>query len=257
MLPILLAPAGYGAKSAERSAVPFWLALGRLLSGESGLAGERGPRWENHPIPFRALPLLTGLARRDNGDALRTLAKDPRQNSAVRITCLLAHGGAAGLDVPLTLDLLDAEEKLDRRLTLVFALGHARDKAARDRLLALLDDGNRHLRSAAVRALASHRPADALPRLRELLDERATHYEADGLLRLLVRIGGKEVQAILAAHLRRTLDGDAPPGRTELVLSAFESATGRAWRRPIGGGEKGSRDAARQALEWWQKNNPS
>jgi hypothetical protein len=207
----------------------------------------------NH-ISFAALPLLAALSRKSEAALLEKIAADERQNSATRLTCLLAVAGGGGeLKTPTILTILQAEKKLERRLVAVLALHYAaEDPTAVAELVRLLDDPNGFVRAAAVEALAGTPSPAALPALKRILDEPNPRESVYSVLRLLGDMGTQDARRLLANYLDGTLTGGKPGNHLLHALYAFEKATGKHWLQPGALPDKVFRDAARNALEWWR-----
>ena len=213
--------------------------------------------WEHTPIPYDLIPVLAALQKEDKRVGLDRIARDPRQNSAVRLTCLLARYGAGErLDTKAVVELLGKEKHLEMRLVATLALEHGDPREAAPCLLSLLDDPNVHIRAAAVQALHAAKPPAAVPKLRRVLDEPRGIgvYRA---LDLLAAIGGQEARAVLAAYLQDSLAGGRKRPYLHHARYACERATGQRWTRAGAQTAVYYRAAARRALAWWRQNNPS
>jgi hypothetical protein len=218
-----------------------------------------GRPWrETYRIPFAAIPLIAAL--RKNGDLpdLQGIAADRRQNSATRLTCLLALAGAGEvLDTQPLLAILDRETKQERRIVAVLLLERCRDvNAAVPRLLKLLEDPDGQVRTAAVLALRTPRPKEAVPALMKLFDELPpTDVCRFHILRLLGDMGGKDVQVFLAGLLRKGLEETKRSTERSALLSmalmAFEEATGKRWTQGGSPTREIFHAQVKQALEWW------
>jgi WD40 repeat protein/HEAT repeat protein len=233
MLPYLLAPAGWVEDPPE-----------------SGMG------LDTYRIPFAAIPLLATLRESGHAPELRRIAADPRQNSATRLTCLLALPAAGEvLDTKLLLEILDRETKQERRIVAIVALMYCRDvKAAVPRLLKLLEDPDRQVRAAAIGSLGVPCPKEALPVLKKLLEKQAAaDRDVVQMLLLVARIGGKEGQTILADFLRKTVKESEKSPVPYHALVAFEFATGKRWTGKGASPNEVLRDRVKQALEWWDK----
>jgi len=168
IVPLLLEAAGYEAKPTRKPG--------------------RGNRSTSHTVSSQSWPLCTSRPR---GRRCPQSRADKRQNSAVRLTCLLAlYAAGERLDTKAVLALLGEEQKLERRIAATLSLEYGDPLGAVPRLLALLDDPNVHVRAAAVQALHPSRPRAAVPKLRRLLGD-PHGIGANDALRLLGAIGGK------------------------------------------------------------------
>jgi hypothetical protein len=137
MIPILLGRCGYREKPPERPA-------------------ER----DTAEVSLGAVAFLAELRRNDEAPALERVAADRRQNSAARLTCLLALVAAGEpLDTGEALDVLGRDAKVGRRVVAVLALGYSKEpKVVAPVLRELRTDANRDIRSAAALALEALGP---------------------------------------------------------------------------------------------------
>src|SRR5262249_43491143 len=163
---------------------------------------------------------------------LDRIAADKGQNSATRLTCLLAlyHAGNS-LRTDSVLPILAIEKKLERRIVAIRLLGYCRDvKKARTQLVELLDDPNVYVRSAALYALEDAGPdASALPKLKALLDDADPREDVRSILGLIGKIGNTKARDALAGVLTECLEAQAESRRLDAAISAFEEATSRRW----------------------------
>ena len=230
MLPVFLASAATG-----RKPVP---------------AGAR----RTQDLLLNRIPLMADLARREPA-AVQAAADDQGRHIDVRVACLVALQLAKKDQTKAFLTLLADEKDQDRRivLTLSLALG---DKLAASALVKLLDDSDPLVQQSAVKALLRHRSADALPRLKQMLNDPKTRGLSRDIYRVIANIDTRDARATLAAALRSELERE---DRRELVrdaLSAFEHATGKTWTEAGAHPPEYYRDAARKALQWWDEQNP-
>jgi hypothetical protein len=217
------------------------------------------PAAETHRLPWGIVPLLAALRADGEAPQLDKLAEDKSQNTAVRLTCLLALRGA-GEEVkagPL-LALLDGERKLERRVVAALALAYTRDRdTATPKLVGLLDDANEEVRTAAVLALRRSAAKDALPGLKKVIDELKPAPAVRPALDAIAEIGTAEARQALAGFLKVALEGGRKKKYLRDAVWAFESATGKRW---IGAGahdEAYYQEKAKTALEWWEKQTQS
>jgi HEAT repeat protein len=212
------------------------------------------PVRETYALSLGSVRML-GLLRQ-NGEAtvLDKVAGDTKQNSAVRLTSLLAmHAAGEDLKTSTLLELLKSEKKLERRVLMILALAHSDDaKNAVPVLLELLDNSNRHIRAAAVEALSTSKPKEALPKLKKMLAAPSNGNSVYSILRLVAGIGTREAQVILADFLKATLEDGSKGPYLLHTLHAFEQATGQDWSEAGAHAETYYRDRAREALAWWK-----
>src|SRR6266542_3195482 len=120
-------------------------------AGHDPLAKDGPPERETNRVLFEGVRMLAILRNEGEAPTLDAVARDAKQNSAVRLTCVLALL-EAGEDrqAPLLLEILEKEKKLERRLTAIAALHYCdRNQQAVPKLVALLDDANVQIRAAA------------------------------------------------------------------------------------------------------------
>ena len=127
MVPLLLAKAGYEEKPPEKPEKPGC-------------------------ISYATVPMLASLRKNGQAPALDKLADDARQTSATRLTCALAlYAAGERLKTPVLLEVLDREKDFELRLVAITELRESREKRlAGDKLVALLDDANSEIRTAAI-----------------------------------------------------------------------------------------------------------
>jgi hypothetical protein len=111
-------------------------------------------------VSLSTVSMLAELRRNKEAPDLEKVAVDKRQNSAVRLICLLSLVAAGEtLKTNEILDELSNEEKVDRRVIAALALGYSdEEKLAVAELKKLLEDPNRDVRAAAELALKTSRP---------------------------------------------------------------------------------------------------
>jgi hypothetical protein len=234
MTPIFLADAGYVEKPADDPA-----------SGSGH-------------VDFPAIPLLAALCKNGDAPKLDDIAKDPKQNAATRLTCILALH-AAGKDVrsqPL-LAIYDADKRADVRVLslLMLAIGDKND-AAGPKLLTALDDDDKEIRVAALTSLRTIAPKAALPKLAKVLKDGQPDDLIDPGLRLLSGIGGDDVAAMLADYLQKVIDDGADRNKLLRALDAFSTVTGQRWMDAGAHPPAYYEQQARKAVEWWRSKHP-
>jgi hypothetical protein len=111
-------------------------------------------------VSLATVSMLAELRRNNEAPDLEKAAADKKQNSAVRLTCLLTLVAAGeALKTKEVLDVLSNEAKVDRRMIAVLALGYSdEEKLVVPELKKLLEDPNRDVRAAAELALKTVRP---------------------------------------------------------------------------------------------------
>lgn len=255
------------AVAAERSA--WWReelhpAMIPVLLGPTDFAEEAAPpknRRDSGRIAFGAIPFLAALRKSGEADSLSRIAQDAKENSATRITCLLALAGAGEpIKTDLVVSLLEGEKKLDRRLTLLNLLGHSTEpQSAGAPLIKVMDDPNLQVRVAALYVLARHKPKDldpkVLPRCRVFLRENPRGHASAEAMQLVASFRTREAQAILAEWLETNLEHSSDYNFGS-ALEAFAAATGR--KVPsnspgLGYNGAAAKKTAQEALAWWKK----
>ncbi|HEX5270255.1 MAG TPA: HEAT repeat domain-containing protein [Gemmataceae bacterium] len=214
------------------------------------------PAAETHRVPFAVVPLLAALRADGAAPQLDKLAEDKNQNTAVRLTCLLALR-AAGERVKAApfLAVLDGEKQLERRLVATLALAYTSDRdTATPKLVGLLDDANDEVRTAAVLALRRAAAKEAIPGLKKIIDGLEPAPVVSQALDGIAEIGTTEAKQVLAGFLKGSLEGGRKKRYLRDALWAFERATGQRW---VAGGahdEAYYQEKAKVALEWWEKH---
>jgi HEAT repeat protein len=233
--------------------VPVLLAVAGQTDRSDVKPGGAPPR-ENTRIPYGAIPMLASL--RNNGEApsLDRLAEDAGQNSALRLTCILALSCAGeDLKTQAVLSILEGEKKMERRLVAILALEHSRDpRAVARKLIALLDDPNDQIRTAAVFALRGCPANEALPRLKKILAALQPEAAVRATIQIVADLRTEEAGAALVEFLEAGL-GDGKKARYLYEgLRAFESVSGETWIEPGAHDDLYYREKVRTALDWWK-----
>ena len=219
-----------------------------------GAANAAAPAREVYPIPYAAIPMLAALRNYGEAPDLDKIADDKQQNSATRLTCILAlHHAGEDLNSQAVLSILENEKKLERRIVAILMLAHSRDKkAVVPKLLQLLDDPNVHIRSAAVHSLRRWAPKEALPQLKKMLEDMEPELDVRTVLSIVGAIPTNEARQTLASFLEVALKDEKKARHVSDALSVFEEATGERWT------EAGAHDPAyyraktELALDWWK-----
>jgi hypothetical protein len=213
------------------------------------------PAAETFRVPFGIIPLLAALRADGEAPQLDKLAADKGQNTAVRLTCLLALRRAGeAVKAESLLAILKDERKLERRLVATLALAQTADREkATPRLMELMDDPNEQVRTAAVLALRGSATKEALPRLKKVLDEQRPEPAVVPALNAIVKIDNAEARTVLAGFLKATLE-DGKKQYLYEALWAFERATGQHWTGAGAKSEAYYQERARVALKWWDEH---
>jgi len=223
-------------------------------AGHDPLAKDGPPERETNRVLFEGVRMLAILRNEGEAPTLDAVARDAKQNSAVRLTCVLALL-EAGEDrqAPLLLEILEKEKKLERRLTAIAALHYCdRNQQAVPKLVALLDDANVQIRAAAIHSLQGTAPVTALPHLKKILADPDPTGSIHNALYLVAEIGNKEAKGILADFLARELKAKKQRLGVYHALSAFQTATGQSWTEAGAHDEAYYRQKAEEALQWWR-----
>lgn len=230
MVPYLLAIAGYEATPADP------------------------PRQDTFRIAYPVVHMLAALRSNSQAEDLEKYAEDKRQNSAVRMTVVLAlHNASESLRTDIVLELLDKEKNLERRLAQILTLRYAeRSREVNQKLVALLDDRNQEIRIAAACALRELRPPEALPKLKRMIDELNPKQGMSSVLDVIGHYESREAQAILAAFLSAAMEDAEKEKHLYNALSAFETATGQRWGSAGAHPGEFYRAKAKEALAWWE-----
>lgn len=132
MIPILLESCGYQEDTSEKPSVA-----------------------PADQISFSTVSMLAELRKRHRSPILEKVSEDRKQNSVVRLTCILSLVSAGGaLKTKEVLDIVQNEANENLRVTAALALGYSLDrKVAIAELNRLLDDPNLDVRKAAQIAL--------------------------------------------------------------------------------------------------------
>lgn len=135
MIPILLEFCGYQEDMGERPVAPAVAPADQ--------------------ISLSTVSMLAELRRRNRSLILEKVSEDRKQNSVVRLTCVLSLVSAGGsLRTREVLDIVQNEANENLRVTAVLALGYSLDRrVAIAELNRLLDDPNLDVRAAAQIAL--------------------------------------------------------------------------------------------------------
>ncbi len=204
-------------------------------------------------IPYEAIPVLAALANNGHREKIDTIAGDAKQNSTVRLVCILGLFQAGGaLRTDDLLKLLENETHLEHRLVLLCSLRFGGEKLV-PVLLRHMDDPNIEIATAAACALRDAKPPEALPKLERLI-RRGPSRHPILLLGTLAEYQNADCRKILAKLLEESLKGG--PGAIDLsrLLSAFESASGQRWQRAGIQSEAERRQYAHRALTWYREH---
>lgn len=230
MTPYLLALAGYEATPADP------------------------PRQDTFRIAYPAVHMLAALRSNGQAEDLEKYAEDKRQNSAVRLTVVLAlYNANEGLRSDIVLELLDKEKDLERRLAEILTLRHAeRSREVNEKLVSLLDDRNQEIRIAAACALRELRPPQALPKLKRMVDDLNPKQGMSFVLDILGQYKSREAGEILGGFLAAALEDAEKEKHLYNALSAFETATGQRWGQAGANKPDFYREKTKEALAWWK-----
>lgn len=207
---------------------------------------------KRYRIPYEAILILRELIKNGQRDAVAKIAGDKRQNSTVRLVCILSLYRAGGeFRTDDLLEILKQEKQMEHRLVLLCALQFGGKKSV-PVLLSAMDDPNIEIATAAACAMRSARSPEALRKLEKLIRKSPSNHPVL-LLSALAEYKNGACRAILAALLRESLKGG--PGTIDLsrVLSAFEDACEHRWLK-AGRTDAQRRKAAHTALAWYRED---
>jgi len=235
MAPLLLADAGYEKNPA-----------GAVTDGSG-------------TVDFAAVPLLSALNLQSRGLALDKIAKDPWQNNAVRLTCMLALRGAgnsANSDALLAIYATDPRQEC--RVLSLLMLARSDNKKVTQTLVKALDDDNLEISLAALETLRTLAPRAALPKLIKVLqDNQPAEMVLPGIM-LLGKIGGDQASGALVAYMEKVLADGGDPYRSGLsrALIALSESTGTRWIEAGAHTPTYYQDRARAAIAAWKAAHP-
>ena len=194
MIPLILAPSGY---RADGDAV-------------------KGPKL----FPYEAIHILAEFVKNGESATIAEIAGDKRQNSAVRMVCILAlFRGGHSFQTAQMLGMLKSETDLERRLINLLSLRWAGSEAV-PVLLDHMDDDSMEIATAAGCALADIRPNAALPKFEKLLDR---HHVSMPLLLLgaMAEYKTPDSRALLKRLLTDAVEGRKNGQHLYRLISAF------------------------------------
>ena len=211
-------------------------------------------------VDYRAVPLLAALRKDGEAPDLHKIAEDPRQISAVRLTCILAVAMAGEeIQTEELLAIIEKEKRPAIRLPAILALEYSIDsKNVTPKLLDLMDDRNAAVCTAAAYAMDGAAQAVAVPRLKKIIDRVYPLKAMYPAMRALGKIKTADSAQALVDFMVAA-SKDAKKGEyLSRAMSAFRSSTGCPIRIPAGVPREGVVAArVKQALEWWQANKAS
>jgi len=221
-------------------------------------AGTRDSRKVDR-APYAVVELLAELRKNQEAPQLDRIAADPKQSSAARLTCILAiYAAGEELDTPSLISILDTETRLELRLVTILALMHSRDtKQVVPRLVKLLDDRNAEIRTAAVCALRGPKPPEAVPKLKQMIDELSPNPAMVFIFDVIGEIGTREAKQALADFMVQAFEDTRKSKYLSDALDGFETATDQRWRSAGPHDDAYYREKAREALAWWKSQQAS
>jgi hypothetical protein len=206
---------------------------------------------------FAVAHLLAVLRKDDDAPGLSEAADDEKGVAGTRLAAVLAlHEAGEDLRVDAVIALVSAKRR-EVRLGAILALALAAEKDAKKvdaKLEALLDDANREVRLAALRALSARPPEGLTARFEKMLLETGDMKEAVALLGILQGQKTDAATAAIVKLLEKTLEPSTFHEQVQPeALSAFSQATGH---ELAGSGERDKSFYAEQtkaALAWWKE----
>lgn len=176
-------------------------------------------------FPYETIPILAELAKSGHRKKIEEITNDKKQNSTVRLACILSlYRADEVLRVNQLLEILKNEKTLENRLINLLALRWGGEKAV-SVLLKHMDDPNIEIATAAACALVDAQPDEALPKFKKLLSR--DHYQTPTLLlKSLAEYKNRTSHEILADMLEKSLDGHANQQHLNQILYVFIDACG-------------------------------
>ena len=210
-------------------------------------------------VSFPAVPLLAVVCKNGQSALVKRIANDPKQDDAVRLTCLLAlHTAGNNVDSKPVISIFDTDTRLDCRTVAILMLSFSeKGGPAGEKLIAALDDDNKDIRLAAIYGLRFNAPRAAVPRLAKILVDREPAELVDPALILFGRFTGDDVAEALAEFIEKTLK-DGEGGRTELyrALFSFSTVTHGDWVAAGAHQPEYYEDQAKKAMQAWRATHP-
>jgi HEAT repeat protein len=174
-------------------------------------------------FPYETVIILSEIAKSGGFEAVRRVAHDARQNSTVRMICLLAlYRAGYPYETEPMFGLLASETDLERRLILLLSLRWGGEQATAT-LLKNLEDPNAEIATAAACALVDVQPPEAIPKLKRLLQR---NYDNAPLMLLNAAAAFKSAEGreVLENALVEALEGKRNSRHLSRILDAFVDA---------------------------------
>lgn len=203
---------------------------------------------------YAAVDLLAALRRNGELDELEAIAQDVNQTAGTRLTCVLAlYQAEQKLLTPVLLSIAEKDKNLERRLVAILALRYAGDDRPAGRsLIALMEDRNPEIRTAAICALRGPLPPQAVPKLKRAIDALDPPQAMLFIFDVLGEYKSREACEALAGFLAAGLEDKRKAEHLYRALSGLERATGQRWNEAGAQTADFYRERARQAVEWWK-----
>lgn len=174
---------------------------------------------------YEAIPILAALVNRGDRAEVSAIAKDRKQNSSVRMICILAMFRAGEpFDGKSMIEILRKETRMQRRLIGLCSLRWA-GSAATDFLLEHLNDSNIEIATAAATALTETKPKAAIPTFRKLLLQRDHPGAPLLILSSLAEYQTADAIQILGEMLQEAVEDKSKEKHLGRILSAYIDAT--------------------------------
>jgi hypothetical protein len=191
-----------------------------LVLAHGGYRTDAEPGGEPRLFPYEIVHILAEFVKNGEHAMIEKTADDKRQNTTVRMACILALFRAGHtFRTKQMLELLEGETKLGCRLIILLSLRWAGGEAV-PVLLKHMDDANMEIATAAGCALRDVKPKEAMPKFEKLLDR---HHDSLPLLLLgaMAEYKTPQSRALLSRLLTDAVEGRKNGQHLYRLVSAF------------------------------------
>ncbi len=215
---------------------------------------EAPPARDTSRPAYASVALLAALRMNGELDGLDEIAEDANQTAGTRLTATMALFRAGEkLRTEVLMDVAANDRNLERRLVAILTLRYAEaDRPAGRLLLELLDDENAEIRTAAICALKGPLPPQAIPKLKQAIDNLDPLQAMLFVFDVLGEYKNRDACEALAAFLAAGLEDKRKSEWLYRALSGLETATGRRWNQAGAQTDDFYRSRARIAIDWWK-----